>query len=72
MTFLPNAFHDIDTWLGVQNPRVWCAPYFNATREDCLRIQEQVSVKITGDQKLTPFPAFTLSTQTDGKRYGPL
>ena len=45
------------------------APYFNATREGSYQIEEQVNVKITGDQKLTPFPAFTLSTQTDGKRY---
>jgi hypothetical protein len=67
---LSNAFHDVDTWLGTQSPRLWCAPYFNATREDCYRMQEQLNVKITGDQKLTPFPAFTLSTQTDGKRYG--
>jgi hypothetical protein len=32
-------------------------------------IEEALNVKITGDQKLTPFPAFTISTRTDGKRY---
>jgi hypothetical protein len=65
------SFSQIETWLPNQptNPRVWVAPYFNATREDCLRIQEGLNVKITGDQKLTPFPSFSLSTQTDGKRY---
>jgi hypothetical protein len=65
------SFNQIETWLPNQatNPRVWVAPYFNATREDCYRIQEGLNVKITGDQKLTPLPAFTLSTQTDGKRY---
>jgi hypothetical protein len=66
------SFNQIETWLTnyqAPNPRVWVAPYFNASREDCYRIQEGLNVKITGDQKLTPFPAFTLSTQTDGKRY---
>ena len=38
------------------DPRAWVAPYFNATREDCYPIQEQLNVKITGEQKLAPFP----------------
>ena len=60
------SFNQVETWLtNYQNlsPRAWVAPYFNATREDCYNIQEQLNVKITGDQKLTPFPAFILSTR---------
>ncbi len=69
---LAKAFADIDYWLGAvqTNPRTWVAPYFNATREECYSIQEQLNVKISGDQKLSPFPHWTLSTQADGKRYG--
>ena len=65
------SFGDIETWLtNVQNgPRVWAAPYFNATREDSYGLQEQLGIKISGDQKLSPFPHWTLSTRTDGKRY---
>ncbi|MGD0263017.1 MAG: Ig-like domain-containing protein, partial [Verrucomicrobiota bacterium] len=65
------AFGQVESWVTnqVASPRVWCPPYFNATREDSYEIEEGLSVKITGDQKLTPFPSFTLSTRTDGKRY---
>ena len=49
--------------------RVWVAPSFNATREDSYDIQAQLGVKITGDQKLTPFPHWVVSTRTSGKRY---
>ena len=65
------SFADIEGWLGLPqcSPRVWVAPYFNATREESYCLQEQLGIKITGDQKLTPFPHWTLSTQTDGKRY---
>lgn len=65
------SFAQIEAWVTSQNtnPRVWVAPYFNATREDSYAIEEGLNVKITGDQKLTPFPSFTLSTRTDGKRY---
>jgi hypothetical protein len=68
---LATSFAQIEGWLTNQlvSPRLWVAPYFNATREGSYQIEEQVNVQITGDQKLTPFPAFTLSTQTDGKRY---
>jgi hypothetical protein len=65
------AFEQIETWLpNLQTgPRLWVSPYFNATREDSFDIQEQLGVKITGDQKLTPFPHWTLSTGTAGKHY---
>ena len=45
------------------------SPYFNATREDSYDLQAALNVKITGDQKLTPFPHWTLSTRTANKRY---
>ncbi len=49
--------------------RSWVACYFNGTRENSYDIQQQLGVKIAGDQKLTPFPHWTLSTLTPGKRY---
>jgi hypothetical protein len=65
------SFAQIETWLTNQpaSQRVWVAPYFNGTRENSYEAQEELDVKITGDQKLTPFPAWTLSTRIDGKRY---
>jgi uncharacterized repeat protein (TIGR01451 family) len=71
VTSLANAFSDIEGWLtGITNGiRTWVAPYFNATREDSLGIQELLGVKATGEVKLGPFPSWTLSTRTPGKRY---
>src|ERR1700722_1605571 len=70
---LSNAFNDIESWLPglmTTNLRVWAAPNFNATRENSYILQSQLGVKIAGDQKITPFPHWTLSTQTPGLRYG--
>ena len=73
-TSISNSFKDIEGWLsGTGNGsglRAWVSCYFNATREDSYDIQGKLNVKVTGDQKLTPFPHWTLSTQTSGKRYG--
>jgi hypothetical protein len=69
---ISNSFNDIEGWLGGlanRNRRVWVAPYFNATREDSYDIQNQLGIKASGEQKLTTFPAWTLSTVTAGKRY---
>ncbi|HEX5221481.1 MAG TPA: Ig-like domain-containing protein [Verrucomicrobiae bacterium] len=68
---LSNSFVDVDTWLsGIDTgPRLSAACYFNATREDSFDIQDQLGVKISGDQKSGPFPHWTLSTATSGKRY---
>ena len=68
---MSNAFVDVDTWLAGINtgPRLWVACYFNATREDSFDIQDQLAVKINGEQKVGPFPHWTLSTATSGKRY---
>jgi hypothetical protein len=69
---LSAAFSDIESWLPglmTNGLRVWVAPSFNATREDSYDLQSQLGVKITGDQKLTPFPHWVVSTRTSGKRY---
>ncbi len=66
-----NSFLDVEGWLsGLTNGvRAWVAPYFNATREGSCQIENELGVKITGDDKLTPFPSWTLSTQTPDMRY---
>jgi hypothetical protein len=71
---ISNSFVDIETWLAGINtgPRAWVGCYFNAVREDSLDIQEQLNIKIAGERKLGPFPHWTLSTQTSGKRYSVL
>ena len=71
-TSISNSFLDVEGWLsGITNGlRAWVGCYFNATREDSYDIQAGLNVKIAGDQKLTPFPHWTLSTRTADKRYG--
>ena len=68
---ISNSFQDVEGWLaGITNGvRAWVGCYFNATREDSYDLQSALNVNITGEQKLTPFPHWTLSTQTPGKRY---
>ena len=72
---LSSAFLDIESWLtGLEssNMRVWCAPNFNGTRENAYSNQAALGVKIAGEQKDGPFPHWTLSTGTAGKRYATL
>jgi len=76
------SFEDIEGWLaGLDNgragcgslgtcPRTWSAPYFNGTREDSFDLLEALEVITLGEQKTGPFPHWTLSTRTPGKRYG--
>ncbi len=68
---LSNSFGDIESWLsGITNgTRAWVAPYFNATRENSYALQSQLNVKIAGEQKIGPFPHWTVSTGTAGKLY---
>ena len=75
------AYRDIESWLaGTDNgrpgcgaqgncPRIWVSPYFNSTREESSDILNQLHVVSAGEQKLSPFPHFTLSTQTEGLLY---
>ncbi|HWQ90291.1 MAG TPA: Ig-like domain-containing protein, partial [Clostridia bacterium] len=70
-TSMSSAFADVESWLAglPETPRIWVSCYFNATREDSYDIQQRLGVKVSGEQKLTPFPHWTLSTKTPGKRY---
>jgi hypothetical protein len=72
---ISKSFDDMESWLPglvTNNMRIWCAPYYNGTREASLNIQEALGVKITGEQKLAPFPHWSLSTQVSGKRFSVL
>ena len=69
---LSRSFQDIESWLSglmTNGMRVWCGPYYNSTREASANIQVNLGVKITGEQKIGPFPHWTLSTQTPNKRF---
>ncbi|HWQ92024.1 MAG TPA: hypothetical protein VN673_10160, partial [Clostridia bacterium] len=71
-TSLSNSFIDVEQWLPglmTNGMRTWVACYFNGSREDSYDIQEKLNIKIAGDQKLSPFPHWTVSTRTSGKRY---
>jgi hypothetical protein len=72
LTSISNSFVDIEYWLnGLTNGvRCWVSPYFNATREPSYGILTQLGVRFTGEQKLSPFPSWSLSTKTPGLRYG--
>ena len=75
------SFQDISGWLtGLDNgragcgaagtcPRTWVSPYFNSTREGSYDILEQLGSITMGEQKISPFPHWTISYQTSGKRY---
>jgi hypothetical protein len=75
------SYQDIEGWLdGVDNgragcgavsncPRIWVSPFFNSTREESHQILEDLGAVTLGEQKLTVFPHWTVSTQVDGKRF---
>ena len=75
------SFQDIEGWLagldngrvgcGSQNncPRTWTSPAFNSIGESSNYLLEQLNVRTAGEQKISPFPHWTLSTQTSGKHY---
>ena len=65
------SFAQIESWVPNQpaDTRSWVVPYFNGTREQSYQLQEQLNVKVCGEQKLGPFPQWTLSSGIDGKRY---
>jgi hypothetical protein len=69
---ISNSFMDIEQWLPGQmtnGMRIWVAPYFDANRENSLDIESQLGVKVAGEQKLSFFPHWTVSTATSGKKY---
>ncbi len=75
------AYQDIDRWLADTDngrpgcgaagscPHTWASPYFNSTSEESSQILAQVNALSVGEQKLGPFPHFTLSTRTAGLLY---
>jgi hypothetical protein len=73
LTSLSNAFNDIAGWqLGTNNGgglKMTVTPYFNATREAAVQAEAQLGIQTTGDDKLGPFPHWTISTQTPDQLY---
>jgi len=75
------SFQDIEGWLnGLDNgragcgadnscPRVWVSPAFNTTRDASKEILEELHVATVGEQKVAPFPHWTVSYATQGKQY---
>ncbi len=75
------SYQDIEGWLsgfdngrsgcGIANncPRTWVSPFFNSSREGSYDILQQLGVVSAGEQKISPFPHWTMSTQTLGKHY---
>lgn len=80
-TSISQSYQDIENWFaGLDNgragcgsagncPRIWVAPFFNSGRDDSFDMLEQLGVITLGEQKLSPFPHWTLSTKTNGKRF---
>jgi hypothetical protein len=80
-TSIANSFKDIEGWLaGTDNgrpgcgaarncPRIWASPYMNSTREDSNDILLQMSAITMGEQKVGPFPHWTLSYKVTGMHY---
>ena len=68
---ISQSFSDISSWLSGYEPnlKTWVAPYFNGTREGTYKVLQQVGAATAGEQKMGPFPHWTLSTQTNGLRY---
>jgi plastocyanin len=80
-TSVMTSFLDIEGWFaGLDNgqpgcgatgdcPRTWVSPYFNSAREGSYEIMEQLGSVVMGEQKLSPFPHWTLSYEEPGKRF---
>jgi hypothetical protein len=78
------SFQDLKGWLaGLDNgragcgasgncPRLWASPFFNSTRENSYDIFQSLDVSTVGEQKCSPFPHWTVSTQILGKRHSHL
>ena len=76
-----DSYLDIEEWLsGLDNgragcgaagncPRTWVSPFFNSVRDGSKDILDQLGSVTMGEQKIGPFPHWTLSYETPGKRY---
>ncbi|MGO8925729.1 MAG: Ig-like domain-containing protein, partial [Limisphaerales bacterium] len=70
LTSISNSFVDLANWrLTNATPRAWVAPYFDATREASFQIEQQLGITSCGETKDSPFPHWTLSTQTPDLLY---
>ena len=68
---ISNSVSDLRGW-GLTNGSglsEFVSPSFNATRETSKQIISQLGIATSGEEKLGPFPHWTLSTQTSGLRY---
>ncbi len=66
-----NSFADLRGW-GLTNNNselLYASPNHNSTREPSKQILQQLGVVASGAEKLSPFPHWTFSTQTPGKRF---
>jgi hypothetical protein len=77
------AYEDIEDWLkNIDNgrtgcgaagscPRTWVSPFFNSGRDRSLKIVTELGSIVMGEQKISPFPHWTLSydPSTSGHRY---
>ena len=80
-TSILNSYSDLEGWLaGTDNgragcgaagncPRTWASPYMNSTREDSNDILAQLGSIVMGEQKVGPFPHWTLSYFVPGKHF---
>ncbi len=79
------SFIDIEGWLaGLDNgrpgcgstgscPRIWVSPAFNSTREVSNEIIQELPRTVSmGEQKISPYPHWTMSYATPGKHYSHL
>jgi uncharacterized repeat protein (TIGR01451 family) len=76
---IATSFEDIEGWLaGVDNgragcgaadncPRTWVSPYFNSAREGSYDILAELGSAIMGEQKLSPFPHWTMSYESTAR-----
>jgi hypothetical protein len=75
------SFLDIEGWLsGYDNgragcgalgncPRTWVSPYFNSGRNDSYDILDNLGSVTMGEQKISPYPHWTLNYETLGARF---
>ena len=68
---ISNSISDLRGWGLTNNTGLteWVSPSFNATREGSKQVMSQLGFATTGEEKLGPFPHWTLSTQTSDLRY---
>jgi len=80
------SYQDIENWFGdIDNgregcgaagncPRTWVSPFFNSGRDRSLKIISDLHSIVMGEQKISPFPHWTLADdpKISSHRYTPL